>query len=204
MKALLVALSQDFPMWEECLIHNASLADVIFIRLDKDYYLGNREKLAKIVEGKLWGIFPTKDKTMNKFNWREELLTQVHHNAQAKGIEWILFPDEDEKLPLDFDFNTKEKGQFMFEYKMISDGTHTPYVYPSKPHAKIFTYSPYLTYDPYFHFARVGADKQPVKEIPTGKFIEHYCFYKKEWMDSKEASIIARYPDYFKSNPKTY
>jgi len=203
MKVLLLALSQDFPMWEECLEHNTSLADIVIVRLDKDFYLGGREKLLKIIGGKPHSYY-LNDEEMNKWNWREELLTQVHHNAEAKGIEWVLFPDEDEKLPLDFDFSTKEKGQFMFEYDMVSDGTHTPYIYPDSPHAKIFTYNPYLTYDPYHHFARVGIDGQPYNEIKSDLKVQHYCFYKKEWMEKKEASILKRYPTYFKSFPKRY
>jgi len=204
MKALLLALSQEFPMWEECLKHNLKLADVVFIRLDKDFKLGNREKILNLIGGKPHNIFLTEEEEMNKWNWREELLTQVHTNAKRSGIKWVLFPDEDEKLPLHFDFDTKEEGQFMFDYSMVADGTHTPYIYPDKPHAKIYTYNPYLTYNPYHHFARVGKDGKPYKEINTGYCVEHYCFYKKEWMMEKEASILKRYPNYFKTFKKRY
>lgn len=199
MKTLLTALSGKFPMWEECLSHNLKQCDMAIIRLDGNSFLkSDLPKLDALLQGKPSGYFSS-NKEMNKWNWREELITQAHFNWDK--ITWILFPDEDEKLPDDIELFGN--GQIMFDYEMITKG-HKAYRYPYSPHAKAFRYHPNLTYHNYQSYARVNLDGRPIKEYKSNQKIKHYCFYKEEWLDAKEKSITERYPEYFKIFPKEY
>lgn len=194
--ALLLALSGNFPLWEECLEHNLQFdVKTVLVRLDGSFNDKKQiNRLSEILKGKDVGVFRS-DKEMNKWNWREELLENLHVN-RMHDTDYVLFPDEDEKLPEGL--TLEGKGQFMFDYEMITDDGRDVFKYPAKPHSKAFSYDMNLTYFPYFHFARVGKDGRPYKEISYNKGkIRHYCFYKKEWEDGKIKSINSRYPDYF-------
>jgi len=173
--ALLLALSGKFPMWEECLKHNLQFdVDYVFIRLDSGFSDKEaKDSLFKILSGKKVKIFRSEVK-MNKWNWREELLQNLHLNKLHR-IDYVLFPDEDEKLPIDL--TLEGEGQFMFDYDMITDDDREVFKYPAKPHSKVFSYDMNLSYFPYFHFARVGKDGKPFREIEyKDGNIQHYCF----------------------------
>lgn len=136
-------------------------------------------------------------KMSNKWQWREELLMQLH--SSGFNPDYFIFPDEDEIMPsIKFDFY----GQMMFTYNMVTNGGHKTFVYPALAHAKAFKYERDLTYNPYFHCARVGRLGAMFPEVFTDKKIDHYCFFEKRWMDKKERSITERYPDYFIKYPK--
>lgn len=194
--ALLLALSGKFPMWEECLEHNLKFdVKYIFVRLDKDLKSEDfKEPFERLFAGKNVGIFRS-DIEMNKWNWREELLQNLHGNS-LHDTDYVLFPDEDEMFP--DDLTLEGDGQIMFDYDMITDDGREVFKYPALPHNKAFKYQMNLSYFPYFHFARVGKDGSPYKElVHKGGNMKHYCFYKKDWEEGKIKSINDRYPDYF-------
>lgn len=194
--ALLIALSGKFPLWEQCLKHNLQFdVKYVFIRLDNGFKdKDSKEKLGDILKGKDVGVFRSGEK-MDKWNWREELLQNLHLN-KLHDIDYVLFPDEDEELPKDL--TLEGEGQFMFDYDMVTDDGRDVFKYPAKPHSKVFSYDMNLSYFPYFHFARIGKDGKPFKEVyhKSGN-VKHYCFYRKEWEEGKINSINERYPDYF-------
>lgn len=199
MNALLLALSGKFPLWEDCLSHNAKLADIFIIRVDANGLTPDIEKgLGEVLRGKKVAAYST-NTPMDKWNWREELLTHLHQSKE--DVDYVLFPDEDEKLPLDLEL--KEHGQYMFDYEMVTNG-HETYKYPTSPHSKVYKYHPQLTYKGYQSFARVNLDGVPYKEVECKEKVKHYCFFEKEWMEKKERSILHRYPDYFEKFPKDF
>lgn len=197
----MVAISGSFPMWEEILKHNCKFAKYVIARYDssrKDNpyeYMDVFRALQRI--GLKFHLFKS-EKKINIYNWREEMLRSVHMlSNEGNSFEYILTPDEDEMLPEGLKLS--EKGQYIFEYEMASDGTHQPYTYPLKPHAKAFSYDKGLTYVPYKGFAMIR-DRYG-KYLPKINYpdpIKHYCFYRKEWVEQKEKSINERYPGMLK------
>ena len=194
---LLLALSGKFPMWEECLEHNLQFdVENVIIRLDKTFNPTQEfgDKLSRILKGKQAGVYKS-DKKMNNWNWREELLNNYHLN-RLYDTDYILFPDEDEKFP--DDLTLESDGQLMFDYTMVTGDFRDVFKYPADLHNKAFKYHINLSYNPYFHYARVSKDGKPLTEYRhRGGNMLHYCFYKQEWEESKIKSINDRYPDYF-------
>jgi len=197
---LMVALSGRFPLWKECLAENARLADRLVVRMDM---VGMDALTAMEVAADL----PThaevfySHRQQNKWNWRQELLDEVQRLGAKKG-DVILQPDEDEVMPeLPYD---KVKGMWMFGYAMVHDGHGEVFLYPGLSHCKAFVYVPGLSFQPYQHRARLTVPKHMRDQYVTHRAmadIRHYCFYRKDWMEQKKASILLRYPDYFEKNP---
>ena len=191
MIVLLMAIDGQFPMWQKCLKANLKQCDRGIIRLE------NRRLVKDLPKNCSYFFAP---KMRNKWDWREQLIKELHKSEL--NPDYFIFPDHDEIMPnIDFDFY----WQMMFNYRMIGNGyEYEPYIYPELAHAKAFKYESDLTYNPYFHCARVGRMGACFPEVKTELLIEHYCFFEEKWMREKERSILRRYPDYFVKYPKKY
>ena len=199
MKLLMCAISGRFEMWQYCVAQNAKLADAWVFRFDGRHLSVEtieRDYVPHLPDGSKWFVSSIEP---DKANWREELLQFVHHLPVAPN--YILFPDEDEVMP-DVNYEALPPGQYMFGYTMPTCDGRKALTYPALPHAKAFEYREGLSYEPYFHQARVGLGGFKLPEIKTGLQIQHYCFYRPEWEEHKMRSIVERYPDYFVRFPK--
>lgn len=203
MKTLLTAISGHFPMWKECIEHNLQLVDNAIFRTDPK--LKGTEFLAVFYDfcyefdykGKSIIIFEGKEEITSS-NFRHDLINMAHKCKQIFNTSYVLFPDEDEKMPdIDYSFD----GQLVFDYKMITENNEPIFKYPPLPHVKAFKYYDALNYDNYLGFAKVRNGSQTLPEKYVKEPIEHYCFYKKNWHERKVKSINERYPDYFKKYP---
>jgi hypothetical protein len=197
MTILMVALSGKFELWRECLFHNAKLADKMMLRFDGQSMTA--KQIADIKKGlPINAITYISNLVMDKCNWRQEMLDMVVQQFEPQQGDWILFPDEDEKLPA---ISYQGRGQMLFTFDMPTDGHGNVFVYPALPHTKAFSYESGLSYEPYLHCARVTA---PIDYpyLTQEEKVQHYCFYRKHWFDEKVKSIKERYPDYFVMYPK--
>lgn len=196
MNVLMMAISGRFELWHECYRHNAQLADRILIRLDGH---GMTHEMIRKVEQQLpYGAHVyVSHLVMDKWNWRQEMLEKAQQAFALKKGDWILFPDEDEKLP---DIDYTGRGQMIFQFLMVTDGHDKAFQYPALPHMKAFSYEQGLSYAPYRHCARINGPKG-YADLTRKELVQHYCFYRKEWRDAKVKSIEERYPDYFKKYP---
>lgn len=197
MKILLCAISGKFPMWEFCVKENMKLVDRAIFRIDvRNLDRKETEKIVKALPEN--AIYFLSDTEPGAYYFRMDLITALHD--QNWPVEYVLFPDEDEVMP---DITYQGDGQLMFDYEMITEG-HTAFKYPALRHAKAFKYNSKLSYIPYYDCARIGLDGCKLPEIKVTAKVRHYCFFKKEWEETKRKSIMERYPDYFRLFPPYY
>jgi hypothetical protein len=194
-----------FPMWEMCLSELSKHCDEIYLRCDENRVDKSikAEEYNKICNGKLKSIFCTHE-PFHKWKWREDMirmLDDVKPDIVISLDEDEIFDDTiNEEIK---DFEKSDKLAMMVNYNPMPTENNEKILknlpYPILPHMKIFKWKSGLTYKGYHGNALVPEYNKREFWWNARSKINHYCFYKKEWLP-KKIEDMRKYsvPMYFK------
>jgi len=192
-----------FPMAVSMIGRMSFYIDVLILRLDTlngsellftdTQEMFTREKRIRVFKGvSKW----------DRHTWRDELLQETlgyyfNNSSDTNGPDILLTPDEDECFEPNaivqdiLDFSESESYFALFDYNMVlcpSEPGHTKAPkYPRSKHCKMFKYVPGMSYSSP-NYRGCALPNHGNKQIKNSTFfearskIQHYCYYKKEWM----------------------